>query len=69
MIRYLEVNAVCSLIQKIGIEPALIALMDYIAEDFRRWDQFEKEPRTVHHSLNGVNELMPIGDDQLYSFK
>jgi ornithine cyclodeaminase len=69
MIRYLDVSAVTALIQKNGIEETIAALAAYIVEDFRRWPEFSKAPRSVHHSPMGVNELMPIGDARLYGFK
>jgi ornithine cyclodeaminase len=42
---------------------------DGIEREFLRWEQFDKTARTAAHSKDGVIELMPIADDQRFSFK
>ncbi|MBS0290999.1 MAG: ornithine cyclodeaminase, partial [Proteobacteria bacterium] len=37
--------------------------------DFLRWNAFDKTVRTASHSPQGVIELMPVCDEQFYSFK
>ena len=69
MTRYLDVSAVSQLIQKIGLETALTEMAGYIADDYRRWSEFEKTPRIANHSPVGVIELMPTSDHKLYGFK
>ncbi len=44
-------------------------MSQYIEEDFGRWDLFDKTPRVASHSTDGVIELMPTSDGQLYGFK
>jgi ornithine cyclodeaminase len=44
-------------------------IADYILADFLRWNDFEKTARVANHSPDGVIELMPISDADLYSFK
>ncbi len=69
MTRYLDVKAVSDLVQSVGLEKILTDMAGYILDDYRRWDEFTKSPRTVNHSPLGVNELMPIADKNLYTFK
>lgn len=50
--------------------PTLIGrLVEYLEADFRRWEDFDKSPRSAAHSKGGVIELMPVADDKEYSFK
>lgn len=44
-------------------------LIPYIEEDYSNWDSFTKIPRPTHHSPVGVNELMPVGNDKLFTCK
>ena len=69
MTRYLDVPAVCKLIQSIGVEQTIKNMADYIVADFRRWNDFDKSPRVARHSPEGVIELMPVSDQKLYGFK
>lgn len=69
MTRFLDVHATAELINHIGIETVLSEMAGYITDDYRHWDEFEKSPRVVNHSPLGVNELMPIANKNLYSFK
>jgi ornithine cyclodeaminase len=57
------------LIHHIGIEPMLRGLADYIDADFKRWELFDKTPRIASHSAEGVIELMPTSDGDVYGFK
>lgn len=65
----IDVPTVCRLIDKIGAEAFLAGMVDAIGEDFARWEQFDKCARVASHSKDGVIELMPIADDELYAFK
>lgn len=51
--------------------PAAIVrgLAEYIADDFVRWQSFDKRERVASHTPFGVIELMPISDPDLYAFK
>ncbi len=69
MQRILTVNDVCLLIKKVGISEFIKRLMDELRKDFSRWHEFNKIPRLATHYHFGVQELMPIGDDQYYAFK
>lgn len=69
MVPFVSVEAMMRLIHHIGLEPMLRGLADYIEQDFRRWDQFDKTPRVASHSTEGVIELMPTSDGETYGFK
>ncbi len=57
------------LVHHIGIEKVLTELTDIIESDFRRWPLFDKTPRVASHSREGVIELMPTSDGEIYAFK
>jgi ornithine cyclodeaminase len=69
MVQFVGVDDMVRLISSIGMERFLLGLADYIESDFRRWNEFEKEPRVASHSRDGVIELMPASDGRLYGFK
>ncbi|HEY9142812.1 MAG TPA: ornithine cyclodeaminase, partial [Arenimonas sp.] len=52
-----------------GLPTLLERLVGYLEADFRRWEDFDKSPRSAAHSPGGVIELMPVADAKEYSFK
>jgi len=52
-----------------GLGHVLSTLVDYLEQDFLRWNEFDKSARVANHSADGVIELMPISDAELYTFK
>lgn len=66
---FVSVDNMMRLINAIGIERLLIELTDAIEADYRRWPAFEKTPRLAAHSAEGVIELMPTTDGEVYGFK
>ncbi|MET4100642.1 ornithine cyclodeaminase [Roseovarius sp. MBR-78] len=66
---FVSVDHMMKLVHHIGIEPMLRGLADYIEADFRRWELFDKTPRIASHSAEGVIELMPTSDGEVYGFK
>ncbi|MGY2066289.1 ornithine cyclodeaminase [Blastococcus sp. SYSU DS0619] len=52
-----------------GAEAAVAGIAGYVREDFRRWQSFDKTPRTASHTPFGVIELMPTSDSVTYAFK
>jgi ornithine cyclodeaminase len=68
-IPFVSVANMMRLVHHIGIEPMLVQLTDAIEADFRRWPLFDKVPRVPSHSLEGVIELMPTSDGEIYGFK
>ncbi|GGA90148.1 ornithine cyclodeaminase [Brucella endophytica] len=69
MVQFLGTRHMVDLVRSIGIEALFRQLVTYIEQDFARWDEFEKTPRIASHSRNGVIELMPASDGDLYGFK
>ena len=69
LVPFVSVDHMMQLIHHIGIEPMLCGLSDYIESDFKRWQLFDKTPRVASHSKEGVIELMPTSDGEVYGFK
>ncbi|MDR9394754.1 MAG: ornithine cyclodeaminase [Roseovarius sp.] len=69
LVPFVSVDNMMKLVHHVGIEPMLRGLAAYIEEDFRRWDLFDKVPRVASHSAEGVIELMPTSDGEVYGFK
>lgn len=69
MVSFLDVKGIATLLQRTGLEAFLLHLTDYIEDDFRRWNSFDKIARPASHSASGVIELMPTSDGRLYAFK
>jgi ornithine cyclodeaminase len=69
MVQYVGVENMIRLVNSIGLENFLTELAAYVEDDFRRWPEFEKAPRLASHSHDGVIELMPTADHNLYAFK
>jgi ornithine cyclodeaminase len=67
--RVIEVPHLVALVESIGLETFLGELGGYIADDFKRWTEFDKSPRYASHSPGGVVELMPTADAQNFGFK
>lgn len=66
---FVSVENMMRLVHHIGLETLLAELTDVIEADFRRWELFDKTPRVASHSREGVIELMPTSDGEIYSFK
>ena len=58
-IRFVSVENMMKLIHRTGIEEMMAGLVDYIEEDFRRWELFDKTPRVASHSEEGEIQQMP----------
>lgn len=69
VVPFVSVDHMMKLVLTIGVEKFLIQLVEYLEEDYRRWESFDKTPRVASHSTNGVIELMPTSDGELYGFK
>lgn len=66
---YLSVDDLVRLVQRKGLSACIAGVADGIEREFLRWEQFDKSPRLACHSKDGVIELMPVADDQRFSFK
>ncbi len=69
MTRLLTPRDVARIVHHHSLATTLGQLAQAIAQDYSRWAAFDKSARVAHHSTDGVIELMPISDGQLYSFK
>lgn len=66
---FVSVDHMMELIHQVGIEKMLSGIAGYLEQDFKRWSDFDKTPRVASHSAEGVIELMPTSDGDLYGFK
>lgn len=69
IIPFVSVDNMMKLILDVGVETFLKELAAYVEEDFLRWPTFDKTPRVASHSKEGVIELMPTSDGEIYGFK
>ena len=69
MVRFLSASAIGKIVNRVGRNRFWLQLIDYLEQDFRRWESFEKAPRLASHSRDGVIELMPTSDGEIYCFK
>ena len=69
MTRFIDINAIAQLLDKVGISHFLQLLSEELTSNFKRWNKFEKSARLASHSDIGVIELMPVSNDRLYGFK
>ena len=69
LVPFVSVDHMMQLIHHVGVEQMLRGLADYIEADFKRWQLFDKTPRIASHSSEGVIELMPTSDGEVYGFK
>ena len=67
--RYIDVQAMSALVQRVGLRSMIRQLVEDLRTDFLNWNDFEKSPRTANHCALGVLELMPISNSELFSFK
>jgi len=67
--RLITIENLKEIIVKVGIEPFMAQTIDALKADFARWHEFNKCPRHATHYPQGVIELMPCSDNELYSFK
>ncbi|MBZ6076032.1 ornithine cyclodeaminase [Microvirga puerhi] len=69
VVPFVSVDHMMKLVIAIGVERFLVELANEIEADFRRWESFDKTPRVASHSKEGVIELMPTSDGEVYGFK
>ncbi len=66
---YIDLPTMAAYLKKVGPEKVIERLIPYLEQDYSRWEEFYKIPRTAHHCKEGVCELMPIGNKDLFSYK
>ncbi|MEJ6725655.1 MAG: ornithine cyclodeaminase [Emcibacteraceae bacterium] len=69
LVPFVSVDNMMKIVLEIGIEEILIGIANDLEVDFKRWELFDKTPRVASHSNEGVIELMPTSDGQVYGFK
>ncbi|TDW29493.1 ornithine cyclodeaminase [Cryobacterium psychrophilum] len=69
MVRFVDVANMTKWIAQDGVEPIITGMVDYLEQDFLRWELFDKTSRVPSHSDSGVIELMPTSDGDTYAFK
>ncbi|GAB3519639.1 ornithine cyclodeaminase [Arthrobacter monumenti] len=69
MTRFVDVRNMVRWVASQGVESIMPTMVEYLEDDFRRWEQFDKTPRIASHTPFGVIELMPTSDHSTYGFK
>ena len=69
IVPFVSVDHMMRIVLDIGVEEVLRGLASYLEADFKRWQLFDKTPRIASHSSEGVIELMPTSDGEVYGFK
>ncbi|MCO6186220.1 ornithine cyclodeaminase [Rhizobium sp. L1K21] len=69
IVPFVSVENMMRLVNAIGPERFMKELGLVIEDDFRRWESFDKVARIPSHSAEGVIELMPTSDGEVYGFK
>jgi ornithine cyclodeaminase len=69
MVRVITISDIKKLIAKVGLQNFFCQLIDELDKQYGRWELFEKSARHAVHLDQGVIELMPICDDEFYTFK
>lgn len=69
MVPFVSVDNMMKIVNAIGAPKMIAEIAEYIEEDFKRWEVFDKTPRVAAHSKEGVIELMPTSDGDTYGFK
>ena len=69
IVPFVSVDHMMKIVLDLGIEQVLSGIADYLEEDFKRWELFDKTARVASHSPVGVIELMPTSDGEVYGFK
>lgn len=69
MIPIITLSDIKKLVDTVGIQPFFKGLVAEIETAFSQWETFEKTPRVAMHAHDGVIELMPTSNGDLYTFK
>ena len=69
IVPFISVDHMMKIVLEVGVEEFLTGLGSYLEDDFKRWELFDKTPRVASHSVEGVIELMPTSDGEVYGFK
>lgn len=69
MTSFVDVRDMVGWVARTGAEPIIAGIIEYLEQDFARWETFDKTPRVASHTPFGVIELMPTSDHESYAFK
>jgi ornithine cyclodeaminase len=69
MVHVVDVPRMASWIAASGAEARIAGLAATLEADFKDWERFDKAPRHATHSREGVIELMPTSNGELYAVK
>lgn len=69
MVRVITMDDVRNLVRKLTLNTIFLRLADSLEYDFSNWSSFKLEPRLATHFPHGVIELMPVCNQEYYSFK
>ena len=65
----LEIEDIKKIISKVGYKDFYLKLIKTMEEDYSNWEDFDKTPRVANHVDGGVIELMPVSNNEFYTFK
>ncbi len=65
----LQISDIGKILRLVGYKKFFQELMLTLETDFENWQSFDKSPRLATHVKDGVIELMPVSNEELYSFK
>lgn len=69
MVQVVDVPRMAQWIASSGVEARIAGIAATIEEDFANWEKFDKTPRLATHTPDGVIELMPTSNGELYGVK
>jgi ornithine cyclodeaminase len=69
LVPFVSVDSMMRLVHRVGLTTVLREITGVIEENFRRWESFDKRERIPAHSPEGVIELMPTSDGDVYGLK
>ncbi|MGC4174500.1 ornithine cyclodeaminase [Demequina sp.] len=69
MVHVVDVPRMARWIASSGAEARIAGMAAQVEADFANWEKFDKRPRVADHSPNGVIELMPTSNGELYGVK
>ncbi|MDP1574282.1 MAG: ornithine cyclodeaminase [Coxiellaceae bacterium] len=69
MIPVITLEDIKKITRKVGMKDFFLQLISALKTEFSHWEKFQKSARHASHAHDGVIELMPTTNTDLYSFK
>ena len=66
---FLSAEDAARIVARKGLAACIEGIARCLEQDYLRWGEFDKSARVANHSTDGVIELMPISDNETYTFK